>query len=874
MSSSGNATDFFKLKSIRTFAASESLMGGERKFRKVFDESEVAYIYPECALYNKKFDEEDWVANVEFKIFNNVTNAEVAKYTKQYNVSKETNILLANEGWGNEAKTFWKKGTYRFEFYVNNVYVGNTYFYIVNYGVWTAEKNPYFNVVSMKLYHSGATDAPKGSRTYLSQFKDGSCQYVNIELTLDNLILNDDHNPIEFQFNIYTSSGYKKGFVEYFYYFNDKRKQLEFSTGYGSTSGSYFSPDDYTFEVLFMGKLFAVVPFKVGSEEIVFEGTTQHVTNVEYKQGVPDIGNAPSTEITFEDATKELYDLIGLEKVKKEITELSTYLKFIAYRKEQGFDDQSKSNLNLIFSGNPGTGKTTVANMLGKIYKSLGLLTKGHVHEVGRPDLVGEYIGQTAPKVKKAIEDARGGILFIDEAYSLTDRGSSENDYGKEVLEVLIKEMSDGSGNIAMIFAGYTEEMEEFVFKNPGLKSRIGQIIHFDDYTPDELMQISAYAAKKKHIVIEQQANELIQKYLIDQYRNRDKTFGNARLVNGIMEEAKQNMALRLMMQGDLKAFSKEDLALVKPEDIQKFFDDARKKAVNYPVDEAKLQIALTELKDMVGLNNIKTDIEETVKLVKYYNDIGKDVRKAFSMHMVFTGSPGTGKTTVARIVVEIFKSLGILERGHLVECDRQDLVAGYVGQTAIKTDEMVNRAMGGGLFIDEAYSLTSQGGESNFGKEAVETLLKRMEDDRGKFMVIAAGYTGEMRHFLESNPGLMSRFDKTLHFEDFSVEELVNICIKMLAKENLLLNTEAELYLIQTVQLLIQKKSKFFGNARTMRKLAEQVVKRQNLRMAEMSIHLRTPDKIREIILDDIKGFTPEEAQSKKSTLGFGAHE
>lgn len=861
-------SSFFKLKSIKTFAASESLMFGERKYRKVFDESEAAYVYPEVALFNKKFDEEEWTAKAKFIIYNNTTNEKIADYTKDYIVSKDTNVLNVNEGWGNTNNSFWKKGTYRFEVSINDEYVGNAYIYIVNYGVWTPENNPYFNIKSMKLYVSGTDDPKKGERSYYTQFKDGESKYINIEITLENLLVNEEHNPIEFQFNICSSAGYKKGFVEYFYYFGDKRALLEFSNGYGSTSGSYFTPDDYTFEVLFMGKLLAIVPFKVGSEFVTLNTETQHQTAVEYKMGSV-VATGVQTEMTFEQASKELTDLIGLQKVKQEITELSTYLKFVAYRKEQGFDEKTGVNLNLIFTGNPGTGKTTVANMLGNIYKSLGLLTRGHVHEIGRSDLVGEYIGQTAPKVKKAIELARGGILFVDEAYALTDRGNSENDYGKEVLEVLIKEMSDGPGNIAFVFAGYTNEMQEFVNKNPGLKSRIGQIIYFEDYSPEELLQIADYSAKKKHIELDVNAWNMVQKYLINEYRNRDKSFGNARLVNGIMEEAKQNMAFRLMKTGDLKERNKLELSLVLGEDIQKFFDEANKKVINFPVDEPKLEIALSELREMVGLRLIKQEIEEIVKLVKYYNDIGKDVKKALSLHMVFSGSPGTGKTTVARIVIEIFKSLGILERGQLVECDRQDLIAGYLGQTALKTDEMINKAIGGGLFIDEAYSL-SQGGENDFGREAIETLLKRMEDDRGRFMVIAAGYTDEMRRFMESNPGLISRFDKTLFFEDFTAEELFFIAQKMLAFENLLLNSEAATLLKDMINQMLEKKNRFFGNARTIRKIAEQTVKKQNLRMAELPIFERTEEKRRTITKDDIQGFALEESNSRKSTIGF----
>jgi SpoVK/Ycf46/Vps4 family AAA+-type ATPase len=242
-------------------------------------------------------------------------------------------------------------------------------------------------------------------------------------------------------------------------------------------------------------------------------------------------------------------------------------------------------------------------------------------------------------------------------------------------------------------------------------------------------------------------------------------------------------------------------------------------------------------------------------KLVTYYTEIGRDVKKAFSMHTVFTGNPGTGKTTVARIIVKIYKALGILERGHLVETDRKGLVAGYTGQTAIKTAEIIETAMGGGLFIDEAYALT-QGGQSDFGREAVDTLLKRMEDQRGEFIVIAAGYPEEMQQFLEINPGLLSRFDRTLHFGDYTAEELLSIADAMFEKENLYLDTTAANHLKEYIIQMLEHKHQYFGNARSIRKVVQEITRRQHLRLANMDTADRTPEMVRTITMEDFKDF------------------
>lgn len=177
--------------------------------------------------------------------------------------------------------------------------------------------------------------------------------------------------------------------------------------------------------------------------------------------------------------------------MKKEVKNHIDYLNFLKLRQERGFQDSERINLHSVFTGNPGTGKTTVVKLLGQIYKSMGLLSKGHVKEVDRSQLIGEYIGQTAPKVKKAIEEAKGGILFIDEAYSLAREADDSKDFGKEAIEVLIKEMSDGSKDLAIMVAGYPHEMEVFLKSNPGMRSRFANYFHFEDYLPDELHSIA-----------------------------------------------------------------------------------------------------------------------------------------------------------------------------------------------------------------------------------------------------------------------------------------------------------------------------------------------------------------------------------------------
>lgn len=854
----------FKMKSIKVFSSKENLFFNNKKYRKVFDEQECNYIYCELSFYNKLFDEQDWDTHISMVCQNLDTNTEVCNLKKELSISKDRNVVLVREGWGTPDAGWWKRGKYSWKVFVGDEEIGETIFYIVNAGLVSEEENPYFEIEYIKLFESPRNGLPFGERTYYSQYDKENTRFINLEMSLKNYLTHEEQFPLEVQFNYYNDTGLLKAHVEYLKEITDKRDKIILDAGYGSATSDYWFPDRYTIEVIFMDQLIAVVPFVVGEEAVEQEGNFAF-TNVHGR--VPQIVETEEEDkkLTFEEASEELEALIGLKTVKEQLRELASYLQFLKIRKEKGLQESSRFSLHSVFSGNPGTGKTTVANMLGKIYNSLGLLSHGKVHEVGRADLVGEFIGQTAPKVKKAIDKARGGILFIDEAYSLTNRGDDKKDFGREVIEVLLKEMSDGEGDLAIICAGYPKEMQRFLNSNPGMTSRLRNIVHFPDYTPEELVQVADYTSVKRGVIISEGAKEQIYKKLVEAYRNRNEYFGNARYVNGVIEESKQNMALRLMKNKNIKQLSKKKLSTIDVADVKKAFKKNTKKRVKLPIDEALLEDALTQLHDLVGLGDIKKEVDEMAKLVRYYREIGKNIGRAFSLHTVFKGNSGTGKTTIARLIVQIYKSLGILERGQLIEVDRKDLVAGFVGQTAIKTGKMIDKAMGGGLFIDEAYALNA----SQFGKEAIETLLKRMEDHRGDFMVIVAGYPQEMTEFLEANPGLLSRFDKQFNFPDYKETELLEIVKMMFEQEELKPNDEASERLNNYIGNLVKNKHKYFGNARTVRKIVQQSVRQQHLRMAAMSSSDRSKEMIQTVILEDVQEFSLMEEQDR-STIGF----
>ena len=813
----------WKLRGFKLSSSNHQLANQEIRYRSVFDEGELIYLYGELSLFNKRFDEEEWELSYEIKLFDGVGNL-LASIPQKIKVGKETNIVYAREGWGKATGGYFQKGVYRFEAWIDGKKIADAYATVLKEGFTDPKKNPYFEIESVRLFEGPVDLLPPAERKYLTQVESTSARYVWAELNAKHLRKKDDTWPCQLFFNFYYDTGELKGQVETTVRVAPTDEKIVAFGGWGSPSKTW-KADSYRLEVVFMDQLVAVVPFVAADREIVAK-------------------SAGKAAQTLEALHTELDALVGLSAIKTRVHDLTQYLSFLKLRQQKGLVEAQQTDLNAVFTGNPGTGKTTVARLLGAIYYKLGLLSQGHLVEVDRSDLVGKFIGQTAPLVREVIQKARGGVLFIDEAYALARSDDADRrDFGHEVIEILLKELSDGPGDLCIFVAGYPGPMETFLDSNPGLRSRFTTRFEFPDYSPGELLAIAEGVAKKRGVAFDADARALLEKSLTDGYRARDESFGNARFVTGVVDGAKLGLGVRVMKQGDAHTLSEQALSTITRVDMERVLAPQNKRAVEIPVQEGELQSALAELKALTGLSEVKQAIADLVKLVRYYRETGKSLHKTFALHTVFTGSPGTGKTTVARLLSRIYSALGLLERGHLVECDRQTLVAGYVGQTALKTTKLLDQASGGTLFIDEAYSLAK-----DLGTEAIETMLKRMEDDRGAIAVIVAGYTDEMAKFMEVNPGLRSRFDRTFHFADYAPLDLYDITLSMLKHDELTPDTEASRALLGYWQ-----KTQAGGNARDVRKLVEITVKKQHLRLSDLKKEARTPEAIATVIVADL---------------------
>ncbi|MEI7812711.1 MAG: AAA family ATPase, partial [Ignavibacteria bacterium] len=725
--------------------------------------------------------------------------------------------------------------------------------------------NQIVKFIDVKMFDSGR-DNRFDKREYFLQFDALKSGFIGAEAIFNNPLFRQHNYNITGEVIWYMDEK-KIGKNDLMISVDKNWEVVSFVQSWGTNQPGYWKRGQGKVEIYFHGQQVCERWFLLGASEIIQSVEPKNIPVKEESDEIqPSIRTIKASRINSDGDTQKqepldvllsrLDTFIGLNSVKQSVRDFISYLEFIKQRKKSGFKTAGNFSVHCVFQGNPGTGKTTIVRHLGKIFRAMGILEKGHVVEVDRASLVGQYIGETAVKTEKVITEAYGGLLFIDEAYTLVKKSGGGTDFGQEAIDTLLKRMEDHKDEFIVIVAGYPDEMQTFLESNPGIKSRFTQFFTFEDYSPDEMIEIFKLSATKEEYKIDNSALELLKKEFTQLYRNRDKTFGNARLVSNYFNEAKMNLSHRFIQLAEDKQ-TREAMVTLTDEDISPMLKADEKKTVPIPIDEENLAKALARLNSLTGIKTVKNEIQETIKLVRYYKEQGEDVNNKFASHIVFLGNPGTGKTTVARIFGEIYSALGILPKGNLVETDRKNLVAGYVGQTAVQTNEIINKAIGGTLFIDEAYTLSKKGDSSDFGQEAIDALLKRMEDDRGKFIVIAAGYTDEMNTFLESNPGMKSRFTKTLTFEDYAPEDLMEIMRSLLNATSKVPDNEACEALRKYFNEIYRTRDKTFGNARIVRNIVDEVKKNQLLRLADIQADKRNEDEAKTIILSDVESIT-----------------
>lgn len=550
------------------------------------------------------------------------------------------------------------------------------------------------------------------------------------------------------------------------------------------------------------------------------------------------------------ESEKKLNALIGLSAIKESIKKIKAYA--LMNR------NSDMLNLNMCFLGNPGSGKTEVARFVADILYENKILPTNKFIEVDRSGLVSQYFGATAEKTSQVIKKAMGGVLFIDEAYALGNNSDSGGltDYGKEAIDTLVKAMEDYRGKFCVILAGYRNEMQQMMSVNPGFRSRVQFTLDFPNYSREELREITLFMLGKRNYAIGDAAlNRILD---ITDIKRKEPNFANAREVRNILDQVIMSQNLRCV------GTTENELGLV---DVNKYIQDAK---LNLPTAaNSAARTILTgeeELEQLVGLEHVK----RMVKKIKAYAKRNQG-QADFNLHMCFYGNPGTGKTEVARILSRILYDAAVLDEAKLVETDAHGLIGRYVGETAPKTQQKINEAMGGVLFIDEAYALADHSAHSNgntsYGDEAIAVLLKEMEDHRGQFCTILAGYKTEMKEMLGSNPGMESRIQFILEFPDYSREELGQIAQSFLHKKKYTIADDALEHFLDIMEYY--RKQPNFANARTVRNVLDQVIMNQNLRTEDdMADSLIIKTDVEDYLTDEGIDIRKPMASSRK--IGF----
>ena len=525
---------------------------------------------------------------------------------------------------------------------------------------------------------------------------------------------------------------------------------------------------------------------------------------------------------SFEAIDQEFQGLVGMEKVKEVFQDIG----LLCQNMPKDMKDQPY--LHMVFRGNPGTGKTTVAHFLARLLSSMRVIKKNHVEVVMTADLMGQYTGQTGPKVKRALKRAEGGILMIDEAYLLNpDTGNEKDTFREECIGTLIKAMENHSDPL-IIFAGYPEEMDKLLKSNPGFSSRIGYDIEFEDYNNDQLADIFKSMCDKAGYEYDDNTVEAVHRK-ITALRYED-NFGNARTVENVFTQAVSEC---------LRDNSKN-----------RFITSAHIKIGD---DDLSLEKLMSDLSSMVGIESAKKEIREQVLSCRFSKEQGK--KRIASNNMIFVGNAGTGKTTTAKLLSEMLFSIGVSKSPRAKLITAKDL---YVNKVSEKLNEYCREAMGGVLFIDEIYLLQSN---IYLCSEIISVLLEILEERRDDITIILAGYEKQMAVFLDENQGLKSRFPITIHFDDFTEDDLCEIFLQEARTEEMDVSEEG----LERFRSIIRKEMKKdnFGNGRAVRNIYEQAYRRHAVRYYE-NINV-DPDLITEDDIDEV--YTSVE---HRNSIGF----
>lgn len=480
------------------------------------------------------------------------------------------------------------------------------------------------------------------------------------------------------------------------------------------------------------------------------------------------------TQPNTEEAVNKLKSLIGLDNIKKQILDHTALVQLNNLRASKGMFNRNPP-MHMVFTGNPGTGKTTVAKYIGEIYHSIGVLSSGHVVETERTKLVSEWIGGTEINTKNAIKSASGGVLFIDEAYNLFTGGNDTKDFGMRVIETLLTYLSADNTDMIVILAGYTDEMEKMLKANPGMKSRFPYIFHFEDYTPKELMQIGKIVLEKEQYKMTPEAEKKLAKYVINEYDHKDEHFGNGRFITRLITTHIIPSLSNRLLTKKLDNISLEEMTTIEACDVPEVAtQDFKPKEL----DETILSESLEKLDDLISLQNAKQALHDFVDISRLRHQQGTLKITPQSLCWDFIGKTGTGKGTVAEILGRILQGLGILKTGQTI-CVNADELTGTDSYQVL--GEAIKDAKDGLLFLDMDAPNDNNLNLSHL-RVWIINRLRELEQTTALVFGQIKAEEDSIAQDLATN-GIAS-YGNTIIFNDFTSEELVEILESLLKRE------------------------------------------------------------------------------------------
>lgn len=532
----------------------------------------------------------------------------------------------------------------------------------------------------------------------------------------------------------------------------------------------------------------------------------------------------PKETATAENIQDHFGSLVGLNKVKAFITSRIGEIRSDQERIKRGLPCDELVPGAYLFVGNPGTGKTTIAKQFGEILCSLNLLPRAHVEESTPSQLREGIVGEAEKKLEQLFKKAEGGVLFFDEAHQFAD-----DQTGRQLVKSMLTLMADYRERLCIICVTYPGELDTFLDIDPGLRRRFEHRLDFEDFDEHELLEIFERKIQQNQDILDPHARDELKRLFEMWCIDRDENFGNAGEVGKLyramkIQRATRNQNPEQLPSETLRTFLAEDIPATQ-----------RQRIGNAPRGPKEV---MAELNQMIGLDGVKQRIETIWQRMEISRMRNPDLKLAPG-HYVFSGNPGTGKTTVARMMGQLLHSMGLLKKGHVVEVNREKLVAEYVGQTAPKTQQRLLEALDGILFIDEAYALR-KGDQDTFGQEASDQILKFMEDHRDRIAIVFAGYPEPMKRFFAQNPGFESRLSHTINFPDYTNHQLWEIFESMMVRQNMQLVPNIK-HLVLNV-FSTWKRNEHFGNGRDVRKFVDKVLDQQASRLMEADVKNNDP--------------------------------